>query len=150
MSDRGNRQRRPPRGLRYVVYAGLGLVVLVMLALSASVFLSGTGPAGPNYPGVTFGFEYSPDDATLRVYHDEGKRLTANNTDSLDVRINGSTSARIPLPVDEDDGVVIRGVEPGSRVEVFWHGPEGASIRVGRATVGGNATADGTTEGAIL
>jgi hypothetical protein len=143
MSDRGREQQRPPKGLRYVVYAGLGVVVLMMLVLSASVFLGGQGPAGPDYRGTEFAYEYDAGNESLRVVIENATPFTSEDTTRLSVTVDDEEVARFPLPAGTGDAVPIGGVDSGSVVRVVWYDQDETRLPLDRWTAGsaGNATA---------
>lgn len=135
MSDRQREQRRPPKGLRYIVYVGLGVVVLMMLALSAAVFLGGSGPAGPDIPPTEFSYDYDGSNGTLRVTFVNGSTLDSTNTERIAVVTNGSARERFTLPLNEGDAVSLDGVANGSRVQVVWRSASGSEFPLDRTTV---------------
>jgi hypothetical protein len=141
MSDRQRGQRRPPKGLRYVVYVGLGVVVVMMLVLSASVFFGGSGPAAPDIPPTEFAYDYHGDNGTLRVTFVNGSVLDDSNTERIAVVTNGSARQQFALPLREGDRVTLEGVANGSRVQVVWRSSEGSEFPLDRTTVTANATA---------
>jgi hypothetical protein len=141
MSDRQRESRRPPKGLRYVVYAGLGLVVVMMLALSAAVFLGGSGPAAPDIPPTEFSYDYDGDNETLRVTFVNGSVLDASNTDQIAVVTNGSARHNFTLPLEEGTVVNVEGVPNRSQVQVVWRNPAGNEFPLDRTRVIANRSA---------
>jgi hypothetical protein len=141
MSDRQREQRRPPKGLRYVVYVGLGVVVLMMLALSGAVLLGGSGPAAPDIPPTEFAYDYDGANETLRVTFVNGSTLDSTNTERIAVVTSGSARQQFTLPMHEGDAVSLDGVANGSRVQVVWRSSEGSEFPLDRTTVTANATA---------
>jgi hypothetical protein len=127
--------RNASQGVRLAAFAGLGLVLLLLIVLGGATLVFGPGAGSVDYPIATFDYAYDVDGETVRVVHAGGANYTADNTDRLTVTVNGTERAAFGLPVTNGTAINVADVDRGATVQVVWTRDE-HRVRVGVETVG--------------
>jgi len=148
-----DKRHRSGRGITPVVSVVLMLAITVLLAATATVFLTGlTGATGGGVPTVAFEFDYSQSTGSdeLRISHTRGDSVAAgtlsvaisdagyrSSTDDPNGRYSitrfGELAADSRFATDAVvtvTGAALGGVGTdldlsGATVEITWHGPHG-------------------------
>lgn len=96
-----------------------GVVVVVILALAVTAFLGiGLGHSCDCWHTVSFQFEYTPENDTLRITHTGGDDIPVATTEALFVETDDERWDPFDLPLTAGDTVTIHGVDPGSTVRI--------------------------------
>lgn len=120
-SDPGDGGWRP--NAVHVVGAGVAAVVLVA-GVGVVVPLVFTTSSCACQPGTTVDFSYDAGNDTVRGVHAGGETFDANDTERLEIVVDGETTGTVELPFGPGDAFDVPALDGDEELRVVWVGPD--------------------------